>query len=162
TRRLSPPTLLALVTPSLSPLRPAPEAGNHIGRTRFERQPIASVGQDGFSSMSHDIIAVAVLGCWFYLIAARGAFWLSSVRDDSRHLLRDPYPAVVAVVPARNEASCVAESIGSLLDQDYPGAFSVILVDDQSSDGTAGIALRAANMRSAADRLTIVYGQAPP
>jgi len=117
--------------------------------------------------MSHDIIAVAVLGCWFYLIAARGAFWLSSVRDDGHHLLRAPllrtlWPAVVAVVPARNEADCVAESIGSLLDQDYPGAFSVILVDDQSGDGTGGIASRAAKMRGASDRLTIVYGQAPP
>jgi hopene-associated glycosyltransferase HpnB len=49
-----------------------------------------------------------------------------------------------------------------LLDQDYPGAFSVILVDDQSSDGTAAIALRAAEMRGASDRLTIVYGQALP
>src|SRR5215510_10823702 len=112
--------------------------------------------------MSHDIIAVAVLACWFYLIAARGAFWSAGVRDDSRPLLRTPWPAVVAVVPARNEASCVAESIGSLLDQDYPGAFSVILVDDQSGDGTAAIALHAANMRAASDRLTIVPGRAPP
>src|SRR4051812_18941237 len=112
--------------------------------------------------MSGVIIAVAVLGCWFYLIAARGAFWLSSVSDDDQHLLQAPWPAVVAVVPARNEAGCVADSIGSLLDQDYPGAFSVILVDDQSSDGTAGIALRAAELRGASDRLTIVYGQAPP
>jgi hopene-associated glycosyltransferase HpnB len=132
----------------------------------------ASLSQSGFSSMSHDIIAVAVLGCWIYLIAARGAFWLSSVRDNGRHLLRAPllrtpllralWPAVVAVVPARNEADCIAESICSLLDQHYPGAFSVILVDDQSSDGTAGIALRAAKTRGASDRLTIVYGQTPP
>src|SRR5262249_25799278 len=112
--------------------------------------------------MSHDIIAVAALGCWFYLIAARGAFWLSSVRDDGRHLLRATWPAVVAVVPARDEANCVAESIGSLLDQHYPGVFSVILVDDQSGDGTAGTASRAAEMRGASDRLTIVYGQALP
>jgi hopene-associated glycosyltransferase HpnB len=112
--------------------------------------------------MRHDIIAVAVLGCWLYLIAARGGFWLSSVRDDGRRLLRAPWPAVMAVVPARNEADCVAESIGSLLDQDYPGTFSVILVDDQSSDGTSGIALRAASLRNASDRLTIVYGQPLP
>ncbi len=38
----------------------------------------------------------------------------------------------------------IAESIGSLLRQDYPGAFTVILVDDDSSDGTAEIARRAA------------------
>src|SRR5262249_38255852 len=112
--------------------------------------------------MSHDIIAVAVLCFWIYLIAARGTFWLSSVRDDGGHLLRSSWPEVVAVVPARNEADCVAQSIGSLLDQDYPGAFSLILVDDQSSDGTAGMALRAAKMRGASDRLTIMYGQAPP
>jgi len=112
--------------------------------------------------MSHDIIAVAALGCWIYLMAARGAFWLSSVRDDSRHPRQTSWPAVAAVVPARNEADCIADSIGSLLDQDYPGTFSVILVDDQSSDGTAAIALRSAKERGASDRLTIVYGQALP
>src|SRR5262245_50834955 len=102
--------------------------------------------------MSNDIIAAAVLASWFYLMAARGAFWLARVRDDERSPLRPPLLTVVAVVPARNEADCVAESIGSLPDQDYPGAFSVILVDDQSSDGTAGIALSAAKMRDASDR----------
>jgi hopene-associated glycosyltransferase HpnB len=112
--------------------------------------------------MSNNIIAAAVLASWFYLMVARGAFWLARVRDDDSSPLRNPLPTVVAVVPARNEADCVAQSIGSLLDQDYPGAFSVILVDDHSSDGTAGIALSAAKLRGASDRLTIVYGQAPP
>jgi hopene-associated glycosyltransferase HpnB len=112
--------------------------------------------------MKYDIIAAAVLVSWCYLIAARGAFWWAGVRDDGRAPLQTSWPAVVAVVPARDEAGCVADSIGSLLDQDYPGAFSVILVDDQSGDGTAGIALRAAKMRGASDRLTIVFGQGPP
>ena len=44
---------------------------------------------------------------------------------------------MVAVVPARNEADVIAHSIGSLLAQDYPGPFRVILVDDDSDDGTA-------------------------
>jgi hypothetical protein len=61
---------------------------NHPGRTRFQEwQHIALVGHGGpqrISSMSHDIVAVAVLGCWFYLIAARGAFWLSSVLPTLR------------------------------------------------------------------------------
>ena len=50
------------------------------------------------------------------------------------------WPSVVAVVPARDEAELIAQSIGSLLAQDYPGDFRVILVDDQSSDETAKIA----------------------
>jgi hopene-associated glycosyltransferase HpnB len=112
--------------------------------------------------MWYDLIAAAALAGWLYLIAARGAFWLASVRDDGSPLVRPPAPTVVAVVPARNEAACIAESIGSLLDQDYAGAFSIVLVDDQSDDGTAAIALRAAQMRHASDRLSVVSGQTPP
>src|SRR5215831_12630952 len=112
--------------------------------------------------MWYDIIAAAALAGWLYLIAARGAFWLASVRDDASPSRQAPWPAVIAVVPARDEAGCVAESIGSLLDQDYPGAFSVVLVDDQSDDGTAAIALHAAKTRDASDRLTIVTGRTPP
>jgi hopene-associated glycosyltransferase HpnB len=50
---------------------------------------------------------------------------------------------VTAVVPARNEADCIAESIGSLARQDYPGEFAVVVVDDDSDDGTAATARRA-------------------
>jgi hopene-associated glycosyltransferase HpnB len=111
--------------------------------------------------MWYQIIAAGVLAAWIYLIAARGGFWLASVRDDERPSLQTPCPAVVAVVPARDEALTVAESIGSLLDQDYPGSFSIVLVDDQSSDDTAATALRAAEQRGATERLTIVSGKPP-
>ena len=37
-----------------------------------------------------------------------------------------------------------APRIGSLMRQDYPGAWTIILVDDDSSDGTAEVARRAA------------------
>ena len=46
-------------------------------------------------------------------------------------------PRVIAIVPARNEADVIAENLRSLLAQDYPGPFSVVLIDDQSRDGTA-------------------------
>jgi hopene-associated glycosyltransferase HpnB len=46
----------------------------------------------------------------------------------------------VAIVPARNEADVIARSIGSLARQDYPGTFSILLVDDNSDDDTAAIA----------------------
>jgi glycosyltransferase involved in cell wall biosynthesis len=51
---------------------------------------------------------------------------------------------VVAIVPARNEAAHVEEALGSLLAQDYPGEFAVVLVDDHSEDATAAIARRLA------------------
>jgi hypothetical protein len=47
------------------------------------------------------------------------------------------FPRVDIVVPARDEAPPFAPVIASLLAQDYRGEFRVILVDDNSSDGTA-------------------------
>jgi len=75
---------------------------------------------------------------------------------------RDAWPSVVAIIPARDEADVIARSVGSLLRQDYPGAFSVIVVDDQSTDGTAAAALAAASEAQAADRLRVVAGTGPP
>lgn len=72
------------------------------------------------------------------------------------------WPDVVAIVPARNEADVVASSIGSLLRQDYPGSLKVILVDDQSSDGTADIAEAAALAAGCPGRLTVLQGSALP
>jgi hopene-associated glycosyltransferase HpnB len=105
---------------------------------------------------------LATLAIWGGLILARDGFWLARERDD-RDDVPDPgaWPAVTAIVPARDEADVIARSLGSLLDQDYPGPFRVILVDDASSDGTAGIARAAAAARGA-ERLEILTGAALP
>jgi glycosyltransferase involved in cell wall biosynthesis len=44
------------------------------------------------------------------------------------------------VVPARNEEDFLGACLDSLLDQDYPGGYEIIVVDNNSSDGTAGVA----------------------
>ena len=90
------------------------------------------------------VLASIALAVWIYLLAARGTFWLCRERDDWTSAELPVWPRVTAVVPARNEADGIAASIGSLLKQDYPGPWTVILVDDDSSDGTAEIARRAA------------------
>jgi hopene-associated glycosyltransferase HpnB len=104
-----------------------------------------------------NLLAAAALAVWVYLIAGRGGFWLASERDEGGPA-PSAWPAVTAVIPARDEAEGVGQTISSLLLQDYPGLFSIILVDDQSTDGTAEVARHAA----AADRLTIVSGAALP
>jgi len=92
----------------------------------------------------------------------RGGFWLARERDD-RDRPANParWPSVTAVVPARNEADVIAQSIASLLRQDYPGAFRVVLVDDGSDDGTATRALAAAAGNDTR-RLEVVRGSAVP
>jgi hopene-associated glycosyltransferase HpnB len=108
-------------------------------------------------------LATAALAVWLYLLAARGGFWRAAERDD-RDVPPMPsaWPEIVAVVPARDEADVIATSLGSLLRQDYPGSLKVVLVDDQSQDGTAAAARQAAVDAGAADRLTIVSGRTPP
>ncbi|WP_066650054.1 MULTISPECIES: glycosyltransferase [Sphingomonas] len=86
-------------------------------------------------------IGGVALAVWLVLVFARDGFWLTRERDTA-DLPPPPvvWPSVVAVVPARDEAEVIARSIGSLIAQDYPGDFRVVLVDDNSSDGTAEIA----------------------
>src|SRR5439155_12885103 len=64
--------------------------------------------------------------------------------------------------PARDEADVIAASLGSLLRQDYPGTFAVVVVDDQSRDATAEAARACAASQNAADRLTLVPGRSLP
>src|ERR1035437_534155 len=99
-------------------------------------------------------IGAASLAIWLYLVLARGAFW--RMRPDVRPALQVPAPSVTAVVPARNEADVVGRAVGSLAAQQYPGEFHMIMVDDASQDGTAGIALQAA------PQLRVVTGRPLP
>ena len=106
-------------------------------------------------------LGLLVLAVWLFLALARGNFWLCRDRDD---VLPPPapahWPSVVAVIPARDEADVIAQSLASLLAQDYPGEFRIILGDDQSSDGTAEAA-RACTL-DRPERLTILNGAPLP
>jgi hopene-associated glycosyltransferase HpnB len=97
------------------------------------------------------------LTIWIYLLLFRNGFWLLRERDTSPVQEPAAWPSVVAVVPARNEADVIRQSTGSLLAQDYPGSFRIVLVDDQSSDGTGGLA-RALD----SERLTVLSGTPRP
>ena len=113
--------------------------------------------------MTLEIIAAATLAIWLYLLLARGGFWRARERDDADlPALPATWPSVVAVIPARDEAANVGETIGSLVRQDYPGSFAIVLVDDDSRDGTALAAREAAQAAQADDRLTVLRGQPLP
>jgi hopene-associated glycosyltransferase HpnB len=112
-------------------------------------------------------IAVIVIGSislaiWLVLLFARGGFWRLQAFDDDQTRCKPPnvWPRVVAVVPARNEARTIAQSVAALVRQEYPGKFSVVVVDDHSEDGTAALAERAAAENAASDRVR-VHAAAP-
>ncbi|QIS69690.1 glycosyltransferase [Streptomyces sp. DSM 40868] len=84
-------------------------------------------------------ITVVSLAAWVWLLLGQGFFWRTDVRLPPR---REPeaWPSVCVVVPARDEAAVLPDSLPSLLAQDYPGRAEVFLVDDGSTDGTGGLA----------------------
>jgi hopene-associated glycosyltransferase HpnB len=106
------------------------------------------------------VLAALSLAVWIYLLFARGWFWLGRERDDAAIVAPAVPPPVAIVVPARNEADNIAASIASLLRQDRPAA--LVLVDDDSSDGTADVARAAAAALGAEPKLTVVQSGTLP
>jgi hopene-associated glycosyltransferase HpnB len=90
------------------------------------------------------LIALLSLCIWIYLFFAHGRFWASQPELAPARPLGTP--DVDVVIPARDEAETIARVIASLLAQDYPGRFRIILVDDDSTDGTATLAGAAPNL----------------
>lgn len=107
------------------------------------------------------ILGLISLGIWMGLLFFHGGFWLCRERDDRPVPSLKIWPDVVAVVPARNEADVIGKAIDSLLRQDYPGSFRVILVDDNSEDATAEVARHVAG-NYPEGKLTILNGTALP
>ena len=109
-----------------------------------------------------EFIAWIVLGVWLYLIVGRGGFWIVRGNDVRDEPAPPVWPRVTAVIPARNEAATVGATVRSLLAQDYPIPMEVIVVDDDSDDGTADVARAAAAETGADARLTVVAGRPLP
>jgi hopene-associated glycosyltransferase HpnB len=102
-------------------------------------------------------LAALALLIWLYLLLAHGRFWQSGPElAPSRPIAAPP---VTVVVPARDEAPLIAQSLGSLLRQDYAGKLRVVLVDDASSDGTGDVAR---SLATEGVELTVLAGRPRP
>ena len=65
------------------------------------------------------------------------------------------WPSVSVIVPARNEAEVLERTLHSLLAQDYPGEWEIVVVDDRSSDSTPQILTALARHHSRLRALTV-------
>jgi hypothetical protein len=102
-------------------------------------------------------VAAISLAVWLYLSLGRGMFWRLAPFDQGTEKLPSPaiWPRVVAIVPARNEAETIAQTIAALLQQDYPGECSIVVVDDHSEDDTAQLARQTATQYASKSRFSI-------
>ncbi|RAU20398.1 glycosyl transferase family 2 [Paramagnetospirillum kuznetsovii] len=100
------------------------------------------------------LVGLAGVGSWAWLLTMRGAFW--RIERAPHAPSPESWPEVVAVIPARDEAEVIGDAVESLLSQNYPGILSVVVVDDNSSDGTAELARARAESMGVAGRLSVV------
>jgi hypothetical protein len=89
------------------------------------------------------------------------ALWLSPVHrvtfrdvldaDPDGPVTGEVWPPVTVIAPARNEADVLPSTVPTYCSQGYPSALEVVVVDDQSDDGTsaalAALATRFPNLR---------------
>ncbi len=111
-----------------------------------------------------EILAIVTLGIWLHLFFGRGWFWRvkNLDADGDRVLLQDPFPKIIAVVPARNEEETIGKVVASLVNQDYPGELSIVIVDDHSDDATAAIAGRVSKELGAEEAVRVVTASSLP
>ena len=95
------------------------------------------------------MLAAIALAGWLGVAFGTARAWdLRPVAEDEPEPpVPDSWPSVAVLVPARNEAGVLPETLPALRAQDYPGRWSVVVVDDRSTDGTPGLAtLRGAEL----------------
>ncbi len=100
--------------------------------------------------LAFGVVCVAAAVVWAYLVLGHGGYWrttqwlppVPATAAGGPGAAAGPgrWPDVVAVIPARNEAAMLPVVLPALLGQDYPGALTVIVVDDCSTDGTSEVA----------------------
>ena len=106
-------------------------------------------------------ITVLSLAIWVILLGFRGQFWQADQQLDVQSTELESLPSVCAVIPARNEAELLPVALRSLLQQDYP-SLHIILVDDQSTDGTGNVAQQVAQDLDKTSQLDVISAQPLP
>ncbi|MEO0795955.1 MAG: glycosyltransferase [Verrucomicrobiota bacterium] len=106
-------------------------------------------------------IAILSLISWIYLSLLHGRFWTTAIPPTPSWSPTEPdgWPRVRVVVPARNEAEVIADTVRAVLGQTYPGPLELIVVDDNSDDDTS---IQAAEAAQKDLRLTVLAGQPLP
>lgn len=114
-------------------------------------------------------VSLATVVAWAWLVLLRGTFWRTDVRlpapgdtDGDGDGDGQMWPSVAVLVPARNEAGTLPETLPTLLAQEYPGDLAVLLVDDGSDDGTGRVARTIGAVEPGGDRLTVLSGTTLP
>jgi hopene-associated glycosyltransferase HpnB len=108
------------------------------------------------------ITGVVCLLSWVYLLLAHGGFWrVWRLGSDL-----SPAPVltgkIAVVIPARDEAAVIGETVRSLFGQSCADSIRIFVVDDHSSDGTADAARDAARDCGRSEALEVMTADPLP
>ncbi len=104
---------------------------------------------------THDLIFHLIIFQAIILLIVLSNIWIT--RRVRHHPHPSAFPMVSILIPARNEERSIAGCVRSILAQEYP-SFEVLVLDDQSSDGTRAILEQMAISHPA---LRIIHGEPP-
>ena len=100
-------------------------------------------------------IILIIAGCWFVFLSTSNAIFFKISRRRAR--MKDG-PMISVLIPARNEEKRIIPTLDGILKQDYAN-FEVIVIDDNSTDGTWEILESYAEKY---DSLSILQGKSLP
>ena len=106
------------------------------------------------------VLAGATVVAWAILIFFRHGFWRCDQKLAADLTAPEKWPSVVALVPARNEEESITGCLKALAEQSYGGTFSIVIINDNSTDRTSSVARRAAWSTGATPQVWII--DAPP
>ena len=90
-----------------------------------------------FISMSYKIIVLCAAIVLLVNIAFYVVFTARTLFKRKRSEISENYPSVSILIPAKNEAKVLEDTLVSLSEQDYPiSKFEIIVIDDNSTDQT--------------------------
>jgi len=107
-------------------------------------------------------LTVLPLAIWLGLLLFRGQFWQANQQLTVQDTEFELWPSVCVIIPARNEAELLPITLRSLLIQNYPGCLQLILVDDQSTDGTRNVAQQVAQELNKTSQIEVISTEPLP
>ena len=93
------------------------------------------------TAISAILLASLALAFFYYFLTIPLAIYHKYLEAKAAARPLQSYPVISIIVPAYNEEKCLARTIESILEADYPHK-DVIIVDDGSTDKTYNIAMR--------------------
>ncbi len=100
-----------------------------------------------------------VAGIVTTIVSVYNFFTAPRIRNIEDRLIHKPFISIL--IPARNEETCIGNCVEDVLNQTYKN-YELIILDDESKDGTAKIIVDKISENRAEDKIKLISGKPKP